>query len=119
MLGMTGAGMVLFWFDPAQHQFYPFCFFHQLTGLQCPGCGGLRAVHQLLHGHLLVALHLNGLFVVSVPLLAWLGIRLALRRIKRLPAPRTIAPAWIWFFLAVAVLFSVLRNLPAFAWLAP
>src|SRR5258708_23559033 len=36
------AGVVLFLFNPAQHSFYPVCIFHKLTGLNCPGCAGLK-----------------------------------------------------------------------------
>lgn len=28
------------------------CAFHSLTGLYCPGCGGTRAVRELLYGDL-------------------------------------------------------------------
>ncbi len=49
---MALAGIVLFCFDPERCGFYPICIFHQSTGLLCPGCGSLRAMHQLLHGHL-------------------------------------------------------------------
>jgi len=52
-----GSGAVLFLFDLAKHGFYPICLFHSLTGLNCPGCGATRAAYQLLHGHLLRALH--------------------------------------------------------------
>ena len=38
--------------------------FHAMTGLWCPGCGGLRAVHDLTHGHLVTALHENALVVL-------------------------------------------------------
>ena len=34
----------------------PPCYFHQLTGLYCPGCGGTRAWIALLHGHFLHSL---------------------------------------------------------------
>ncbi len=64
--GLAAAGaaaLVLFCFDPARCAVYPVCTFHQLTGLDCPGCGSLRAMHQLLHGHFLSALHFNALAV--------------------------------------------------------
>ena len=36
--------------DPHTSGRYPTCPFHAVTGLWCPGCGGLRAVHDLTHG---------------------------------------------------------------------
>ena len=70
---MLGAGAVLYFFNPSTHGFYPVCEFHQLTGLNCPGCGGTRAVYQLLHGHLLRALEDNALVVLSLAGLAGRG----------------------------------------------
>src|SRR5690242_11286080 len=58
---------VLFYFDPSRYHFYPLCIFHQTTGWLCPGCGSLRACHQLLHGNLSAAFYLNPLFVLSLP----------------------------------------------------
>jgi hypothetical protein len=112
-------GGLLFWFDPAQYRLYPFCFFHELTGRHCPGCGGTRALHQLLHGNVVAALRLNALFVAALPFLAWLGIRSTVKKIRLQSATRRISPVWFWLFLALALVFTVLRNLPAFAWLAP
>src|SRR5208283_1274662 len=51
-LAAAVAAAVLFVFDPATAGFYPVCALHEMTGLQCPGCGGLRAMHQVFHGHL-------------------------------------------------------------------
>ncbi|MCU0785076.1 MAG: DUF2752 domain-containing protein [Verrucomicrobia bacterium] len=118
-LAVVAMVTVIFWFNPAQYRFYPFCFFYQLTGLQCPGCGGLRAIHQLLHGHVLAALHLNALLVILLPLFAWLGIRFAAKKLSPPPGARPFSTKWLWLFLALAAVFAVLRNLPAFAWLAP
>jgi hypothetical protein len=106
------AGVVLFRFDPARYRFYPVCIFHQTTGLLCPGCGSLRAAHQLLHGHLLAALHDNALLVLSLPPLVWLGARLARRQIKGELAAFTVRPAWLWFALVLFLAFGILRNLP-------
>jgi hypothetical protein len=111
----------LFFFNPAHYTFYPRCQFHALTGLDCPGCGGLRAVHQLLHGHLAEAFRLNALFVLSLPVLAWLFARWTLRKLKRQPARLAPSAPWFWCALVATVGFGIVRNLPfaQIAWLAP
>ena len=38
--------------NPMESNLFPKCSFYVLTGYQCPGCGGQRAVHYLLNGHL-------------------------------------------------------------------
>ena len=42
------------------------CPFKAITGLPCPGCGGLRAAGQLFEGHPLQALYINPLSVLLV-----------------------------------------------------
>jgi hypothetical protein len=114
------AALILYCFDPARVRLYPGCPFHQWTGLDCPGCGGLRAAHELLHGHLLAALHLNLLFVGSLPALAWLGFRWI--RHERTGKPAVIVrPVWLWIYVAAWVTFGIVRNLPgtSFAAFAP
>ena len=105
---------MLFVFDPAQHSFYPRCTLKALTGLDCPGCGGLRATHQLLHGNVAAAFRLNPLFVTLGPIAAawllWSGAR-GIRR-REFPQLR-IAPRVAWLLFAIAIAFSILRNLPA------
>ncbi|MGO8699824.1 MAG: DUF2752 domain-containing protein [Limisphaerales bacterium] len=93
----------LYLFDPATSGIYPVCALHQLTGLQCPGCGGLRAMHQFLHGHFGEAWDLNPLIFFLLPAGLWLGWRA--RRGARL------RPIHGWLAEAVLVLFGVLRNL--------
>jgi hypothetical protein len=117
----AAAGLVLFCFDPRQYHFYPVCFFHQATGLLCPGCGALRALHQLLHGHLAAAFRLNPVLVVSLPLLLWLGVGYVLRKAANQPVSLPLRPLWLWLLLAAVLAVSVLRNLPGapFALLRP
>ena len=119
LVAMLGAGAVLFCFDPASVRLFPSCFFHLATGLHCPGCGGTRAMHQLLHGHVLTAFHLNALLVVSLPLIGWQIISVAAGKFRQAPKVPSLSAHWLWLFLALAIAFGVLRNLPAFAWLAP
>jgi hypothetical protein len=114
-----GSGAVLFFFDPAKHGFYPICLFHSLTGLNCPGCGATRAAYQLLHGHLLRALHDNALFVLLLVALAAQGAWLAMKKIRNQPAAFIVSPKALWALLVIMLVFTGLRNLPAFAWLSP
>lgn len=101
-------------FDPSASRFFPRCPFLMLTGLKCPGCGTQRAIHALLHGHLLAALRFNALLVVAIPLLLLYGYGEMVRtcrphfyhRINSLPA--------IIAVLIVVVLWWILRNI--FGW---
>jgi hypothetical protein len=117
----AAAALVLFWFDPRQYHFYPICFFHQTTGLLCPGCGALRALHQLLHGHLAAAFRFNPMLVVSLPVCFWLGARYYRRKAANQPTALALRPLWLWLILTTVLVVSVVRNLPGplFALLRP
>ena len=114
-----GAGAVVFFFNPGTHGFYPVCMFHQLTGLYCTGCGGTRSLYALLHGNLPLALKDNALFVLALAALAARGAWFAAGKFLRRPAGRFLPAKYLWPLLAVAVVFTVLRNLPAFSFLSP
>jgi hypothetical protein len=116
---VLGSGAVLFFFNPSTHGFYPVCLFQRLTGLNCPGCGGTRAAYQLLHGHLLLALRDNALFILALFALMVRGVWVAARKIRHRPATLAVPPKALWVFLAIAIVFSLLRNLPAFSFLSP
>ena len=119
VLAVLGSGAVLFFFDPTRHNFYPICLFHALTGWNCPGCGGTRAAYQLLHGHLLRALRDNALLMLVLAGLAVGSVRWVVKKIQKQPAT-WVLPAKVWWgFLILVIGFTVLRNLPAFAWLSP
>jgi hypothetical protein len=119
MLAILVSGAVLFFFDPARHGFYPVCLFHKLTGLNCPGCGATRAAYQLLHGHLLQALRDNALFILTLAALAVWGAWQVGQKIRNRATSLVVPPGVLWAFLVAVLVFTVLRNLPAFAWLSP
>ncbi len=121
VLGATalGAGAVVFFFNPGTHGFYPICLFHELTGWNCPGCGGTRSVYALLHGNFALALKDNALFVIVLAAAAARGSWFAARRIRRQPVGEFLPAKFLWTWLVVAAVFTVLRNLPAFAFLSP
>lgn len=116
---VLGAGAVLFSFNPASGGFYPVCLFHRLTGLNCPGCGGTRSLHALLHGNVSLALKDNALFLFLLPAIALRGAWLAWKKHSGRPAGPFFPVKFLWGLLAATVIFTVLRNLPAFAFLSP
>jgi hypothetical protein len=105
------AALILFLFNPSDYHFYPVCPLHKTTGLSCPGCGGLRAVHQLLHGHIAEAFCLNPLFVGLLPVGTILAVRWVTARVRKRPAP-SFHPFWTWGCLALVIVFGIVRNLP-------
>ena len=110
----TAAGLaLLFACDPATTSIYPPCPFRTLTGLRCPGCGTLRALHQLLHGNVMAALRLNPLMVLSLPLLAYCFVGDFVHEVSgyRLPTLR-IGPGPVWVLLVVILTFWIVRNIP-------
>ena len=113
VVALLVCGGLLYFFNPAQHSFYPRCAFYQITGWQCPGCGGLRAMHQLLRGQILTALQMNALAVLFLPAVTWCLWREWWRGGVKLRA------RWIWLLGATLLLFGIIRNLPGFGWLSP
>ena len=108
--------------DPATSGLFPPCPLRYLTGWYCPGCGSLRALHQLLHGNLRAAWSLNPLTVLLSPFLAYGTISYAFFEIRGSYLPRIFLPAvWIRVLCAVIILFGIVRNIPVhpFNLLAP
>ncbi len=113
---------VLFAVDPARSGFYPPCLFHATTGLYCPGCGGLRGLHALLHGHWLAALRFNFLAYGLGPMVGVLGLWAWYRRREGAPwATLWVKPWFPWVLGGLVIGFGILRNVPVppFTWLAP
>lgn len=130
---LTGAGALvavtlLHLRDPHTAGSYGGCPLLFVTGLYCPGCGGLRAVHDLTHADLTAALSSN-LLVVAVLLpmagvlwLAWTRSRWRGRPLAALTAlPTTAARARVlgWSTLGLLLAFGLVRNLPVGSWFAP
>ncbi|MEU3164955.1 DUF2752 domain-containing protein [Streptosporangium sp. NPDC006930] len=114
--------------DPNEPGHYPPCPFLLLTGLYCPGCGGLRTVYALAHGDPVTALGLNPLVVLMIPVLVLTWGRWALRawsmggsagKSGGGPVRKSIRPVYVWLLLALMVVFWIVRNLPFGEFLAP
>jgi len=119
---LLGVMVVLFLFNPSENAFYPRCGLYLTTGLYCPGCGGLRSMHQLSRGHLVEALRCNALAVIAFPFAAVWTVRLGWRELRGLPwRPISLPLPWLNILLGVLIAFSILRNLrfSPFIYLAP
>ncbi|MFD8955179.1 DUF2752 domain-containing protein [Streptomyces xanthophaeus] len=106
--------------DPNEPGHYPVCPLFRLTGLLCPGCGGLRSAHAFAHGDLITAFGANavavaGYFVFAGYMALWL-----LRAARGGPLPGiSLAPRYWWGIGAAALVFAVVRNLSFGSALAP
>lgn len=101
--------------NPASSGMFPPCPFLWLTGFYCPGCGSLRALHQLLHGNFRAALSLNAFALLSLPFLAYGVVSRAAFLIRSRYLPRVFLPSWtIWALGCAIVLFGIVRNLPMY-----
>ncbi|MEU1998520.1 DUF2752 domain-containing protein [Nocardia gamkensis] len=109
----VGVGVLLHLRDPHVEGSYGTCPVYALTGWYCPGCGGMRAVHNLTDGHVLDALHSN---LLAIPLVvafvvwvtdwtvqAWRGQKMRLPSISR---------TTMWTFFALLAIYTVVRNTP-------
>jgi hypothetical protein len=87
---------------------FPACPFKVLTGWNCPGCGGLRMTHDLLHGDLSAAVVDNVFLMIGLPLLAIWAVW------RRRRGQRVFTPAVLVVIAIAALSWTVLRNLPGF-----
>lgn len=122
---ILGAIVVLYADDPADGHAFPVCVFHELTGLHCPGCGTMRAIHRLLHGQVLAALRMNMLSVCLLPVLLFVTVRNWIAAWRGVPVqwhrPRWVPAGWRRGVVILVVGFGILRNVPLwpFTLLAP
>ncbi len=118
--GLAAATVALQVRDPHVSHSWGVCPLYALTGIYCPGCGGLRGVNDLTDGHLGAAASSNLLLVLAIPFavlvlarwtwVTWQGTGGTVVP----PLPRVVKIG----LGVVVLLFWVARNLPG-SWLAP
>jgi hypothetical protein len=121
LLAVCALGFV-YLFNPGTSTLFPTCPFLALTGCYCPGCGSLRALHQLTRGHLAVALGLNPLMVLSLPFIGYFFVsRATFAAVGRPLRTFFIRPVLIRALFGIILAYGVLRNIPVypFSLLAP
>ena len=118
---VLGASIVLHVRDPHDQGSYGFCPWLALTGTYCPGCGGLRAVHDLTDLRMADAASSNLLLVAALPLFAAGWLRSVHQRWTGVlrPWPPARLHALSVAAAVVVVGFWIVRNLPFAGWLTP
>lgn len=112
---LSTALMLLRALNPGTSGVFPPCPFLWLTGWYCPGCGSLRALHQLLHGNLRSAFAFNPFAILASPFLAYAGASRAAFLFRGRYLPRVfLSGRLIWSLCIAVVLFGILRNLPMY-----
>lgn len=71
----TALLVIYYLYNPVTSFWAPKCPFKVVTGLQCPGCGLQRALHALLQGKVLEAIHYNYFLLFGAPYLSLFGVR--------------------------------------------
>ena len=115
VVGLVGLGSLvgyLWALDPAKDGVWPPCPSRVLLGIDCPGCGGLRGTHDLLHGDVVGALDHNILLpflllMLAVPVVLWM-LPLVGRPARSFEPPLRA----YWVAMGLAAVFTVVRNLP-------
>ena len=90
------------------------CLFHKITNLYCPGCGVTRMFDALFHFDIYKAVSYNA-YVFSLIILFIIYLIICL--IKR--SFITINNKVIYVLIMVGIVFTILRNIPNFSFLAP
>lgn len=108
---ISGLGILYFCLDPSAYILFPKCPFLMMTGLECPGCGSQRAIHNLLHLNIKEAIHCNALLVFSIPVI---GICLYAehRCTQNSGLYRFLhRPSFAWSIAGIIVAWWILRNI--------
>lgn len=97
------------------------CMLYQITGFYCSGCGSSRALRSILHFDFYQALRYNAIFTLGLPLLgAYFGaLAVSYIRFGKDKISGKIPMNLVWIFIAAALVYGVLRNIPVLSFLAP
>ena len=117
VLAIIGIIVFYYLYDPNDSLFFPKCPFKLLTGWDCPSCGGQRAMHAALHGHLAEAVMLNPFFLLAIPVLVFViivqiivhgkSIELTSRQYRLLKIRNIV----VKFYIVAYIIWFILRNI--------
>ena len=86
------------------------CMTKRIANIDCPGCGGQRAFHQLLHGNFIEAGQLNIFIYFFAPLLAYIFFSFALKPFNINFPDINLSLKGLLIILLLFIVFTLFRN---------
>ena len=110
---LVACALAFYYFiNPSSALWFPRCPIKFLTGFSCPGCGGQRATHALLHGNVGEALSYNYFYIIAIPFVIALFVSFVLKKLHK--GKRFVSlvehKAVVWTVVATAILWTIARN---------
>ena len=107
-----GFGVYYFYSNNPSDKESPFviCITKAITDYDCPGCGGQRAFHELLHGNLIEAARLNLFIYFFAPLLLFIFLKVTLKPFGINLPDIILSTKWLVVILILMLVFTILRN---------
>ncbi|WP_099466766.1 DUF2752 domain-containing protein [Konateibacter massiliensis] len=105
--------LVLLPFSPINYRLFLLpCPIYTLTGIYCPGCGGTRSVHALLHGSFLSSFRYNPIVLYCGAIYAWYMISNTIEYVSKhkIKIGMKYRDIYLWIGLGILLAFFVLRN---------
>lgn len=92
---------------------FPPCPFHLLTGCYCPGCGGTRAVTELLNGHILRSFCYHPIVLYGLAVYVCFMITQTIERISRhtIPVGMRYRNIYVWAAAGIVMINFVIKNI--------
>lgn len=88
------------------------CMLHEVTGLECPGCGLTRAIAAVVRLDLAAAFEFNALWPLYAAYFLWGGIGMAMAYVKRGEAGYLPGKTWMHAVILTGVVgYGLLRNI--------
>lgn len=93
--------------------FYIPCIFHEITGLDCPGCGITRCLFHLINFNFLDAFKVNPLVFIYIPFIIAYYLYQSYLYIydKKDKILVKIPKYFMYIVLVITILYGVLRNI--------
>lgn len=96
----------------------PPCLFHKWTGLYCPGCGGTRAVRELLKGDVIHSFFYHPVVVYGSALYIWFMVSHTIEYISKgkLKIGMRYTDQYLYIAAGIILLQWVVKNVIRLVW---